>query len=552
MTSQQITALFDNLKNNTKTAEVLTGIARKHRVSNDDLLTFLHDIKIPFDQKVSSENLQNPDGYLVASIKNRIRKEYRNKKRDVATEFMAQIPDQWVEEFETGGKSTNQKIHDLFKLLEPVLPKRLKQLVSIMAELADGDYPSYEHYIHAVKIRAMENGISGSYFYKLCERLRDHLRPLRDQANQMLHSIRNNDEAKIAEFMIESEGQVDEACSCTGLEKMKFSKEEEEAIKWLQQLSKDNGFNADTLPDIYYDTLENVKTLCPECVPPVKKKDEKNPDTLGVYCRFVTQEEDEISETLPKKEKEGKLNISQEGIIILFSDRIENYCNNDAGEIDKCKYLVLMHELGHWLSHWPFAEEKRWELGYYGKDYNGKEQPNPSYVHEGLAQLIAFWSTDGKKEHRSYFEKQLTPTDLESEYAAYIKLTNQHPNNVFRKIIQLRKYAGVPDAIAFEFMKAKECDFHQWAAEYVFQKACEALKFTGEKGKLATINLKHFKSTELKILIEFYVKIENYKNKIFPYCLAHEEISKTNVLNLPSCGDTDAKSGGGLLNRFLK
>jgi hypothetical protein len=395
--------------------------------------------------------------------------------------------------------------------------------------LADGDYPSYEHYIHAVKTRALEIGISDSYFYKLCERLRDRLRPFRDQANQMLHSIRNDDEAKIAEFMIVSEGQFDEACSCTELEKMKFSEEEEEAIKWLQQLAKDNGFNADTLPDIYFDTFENVQFLCPECKP--DNNDEKNPDALGVYCRFETQEKGQISETLSTKDKEVKLNVSQEGIIILFKDIIEVKCNNDAGEIDKCKYLVLMHELGHWLSHWPIAEEKRWEMGYYGLDYNEKKQPNTSYVHEGLAQLIAFWSTDGKDEHRSYFEKQLTPTKPESEYAAYIKLTNKHPNNVFRKIIQLRKYAGVPDAIAFEFMKAKECDFHQWAAEYVFQKACEAFESTAEKDKLETINKSDFQSTKLIILLGLYDLIGT---NVLDYFYAHSVLNEKYALNLPT------------------
>lgn len=113
-----------------------------------------------------------------------------------------------------------------------------------------------------------------------------------------------------------------------------------------------------------------------------------DPDFLGVY--------------IPRKASPGKLGYD-EGVIVLFRDRIDRYCHHDLDRIDATRFVVLMHEIGHWLTH--MAEYCRGETPLTKKSFwfNWKRgwglHPNPSVIKETFAQLVAFWSCELLNSH---------------------------------------------------------------------------------------------------------------------------------------------------------
>ena len=83
---------------------------------------------------------------------------------------------------------------------------------------------------------------------------------------------------------------------------------------------------------------------------------------------------------------------NSEGHIELFKERIEDCADRIAIDLeldfdttytDLC-YIVLMHEMGHWLTHWCHKEE------YANRRIKYIEQPTE--VRETLAQLTVIWS----------------------------------------------------------------------------------------------------------------------------------------------------------------
>jgi hypothetical protein len=94
------------------------------------------------------------------------------------------------------------------------------------------------------------------------------------------------------------------------------------------------------------------------------------------------------------------------------------------------QFLLLMHELGHWLTHWPLCFNENWKIGF--------AENNPM-THESLAQLIAYWSIEKEQEIKSILENHLTPTDSNNPYALYKKLISFTKLEMLMRLYEVRK-----------------------------------------------------------------------------------------------------------------
>lgn len=129
------------------------------------------------------------------------------------------------------------------------------------------------------------------------------------------------------------------------------------------------------------------------------------PDYLGVY----------------------KYNIYNEGIIVLYKDRIKECSLEIANRLDltfneifdALKFIVLMHELGHWFTHWCHTNNHS------VRSFSFYQQTKE--VKETMAQLSVVWSIFGLKnpkikQYREifYYLVQHQP----QEYKVFLKLDN--------------------------------------------------------------------------------------------------------------------------------
>lgn len=220
----------------------------------------------------------------------------------------------------------------------------------------------------------------------------------------------------------------------SGLTAYRFSAQEIDKMLWLKQLFTDNGFIVDRFPEVYYDTFENARKEFNHLEE--THEDTMNPDLLGVYVYGI--------------DGSGKTATSTEGVVILFSDKIENYSRRSGNVKADIQYVVLMHELGHWFSHWPCADNTRWIYGFHFCNKRTKE---------ALANIIAYWclETAGHKKVMSDLTPKTIDTggflhmlnkdlltvdgqfvDINNPYGAYYLLLQKDPKEILGKIKVLR------------------------------------------------------------------------------------------------------------------
>lgn len=248
------------------------------------------------------------------------------------------------------------------------------------------------------------------------------------------------------------------------LNSYRFSNEEMKKMIWLNELFDDNGFTIERFPEVFYDTFEKA---C-EVFPSLKENNEQDgtPDYLGVY--IYTCEDNTFGKT-------------EEGIIILFSDRIYNY-SSLVGLSESCvRFVVLMHELGHWLSHWPCGNNLRWLFGF---------QLPIKRTKEALANIIAYWCLESDC-HKTALAK-LTPKlpelngvlhiivvnstgiDTENPYGAYTLLLPKSQQEILEKIKLLRAAFYLSDSKMMEFLQSDIQTLPEFLAEGYFEDHVEA------------------------------------------------------------------------------
>jgi hypothetical protein len=154
----------------------------------------------------------------------------------------------------------------------------------------------------------------------------------------------------------------------------RFSNDELSLINNIKKTFKENGFGFDLLPEIYYCDFCEAQMIFDLNESEMPEKDFIfNPDYLGVYSYSATKE----------------------GIIILYRDRIlKTACviHNDKFQtkysldevIKLLKAKVLIHELGHWLTHCCSLVNKT--------DVMTSFSFFPKIIKESMAQLTVLWS----------------------------------------------------------------------------------------------------------------------------------------------------------------
>jgi hypothetical protein len=197
------------------------------------------------------------------------------------------------------------------------------------------------------------------------------------------------------------------------LQAYQFSEQEINKMIYLKKIFEENGFEVERFPEVYYDKYDNYKEIYGKL-----KGNYDGIDFLGVYTDFTI---------------EGDEKNTKQGVIVLFKDRIESL----KLDINNVCFVVLMHELGHWLSHWPKCDGINWSEGYLAD--------NPK-THESFAQLIAYWAVAGNSDLEKVLA-QFTPENTENPYYLYRNLIGYSKSNILTKLTEIRKHFFLSDDI---------------------------------------------------------------------------------------------------------
>jgi hypothetical protein len=233
----------------------------------------------------------------------------------------------------------------------------------------------------------------------------------------------------------------------------RFSNYELEKMVWLKQIFERSSytFSPDCFPEVYYEDYEEVIKFINidqnHRNENHRNTEGKNPDYLGIYIPEY------VSETICTESKDG--------IIILFKNRIERYADGTATDITSVRFVVLMHELGHWLSHMGIDTYGYWNYGF-------NLHPNPSILKEALAQLIAYWACEDNEIHFNTLfglspKKNDGTIDDVDKYGAYRKLICISKVHILKKLSIIRNFWFLKDNVLYDFLSSDLFDISEWA-----------------------------------------------------------------------------------------
>lgn len=438
------------------------------KIDEHIVLTTLNDSIIKVLQRYDIPSTQ--PGRLRTIYRRNMLKIYEKKSR---TTFFDEVADYLGEHFDGLDQVESiEKIDRFFKRIRSsnILTDSLESLCDhceivahkMLEDLSDGTEKwSRKDFWEEVEKSLLSKGITLTdvNFRQLQKRLRDRITEKRPDAEGLLHLAQKNTEEANALQMLYA--ALTAARSRTdNLQAYRYSAEELKKMMSLKELFEKNGFSFDPnrFPEVYYDDYDKVNPDDNHWNP-----DNINPDVFGIY-RYET------SSNLPCAD-------SYEGHIILFKDRIEAYCNRSGAGIDSVRFVVLMHELGHWLSHWAEKDNYNWKVGF--------QLPN-KHTKEALAQLVAYWAC---KDNPVHFETllKLTPKvvadpdklyilklakdallndgtviNTEDPYGRYWLLKDKPIVVVLNKLHQLREGWMLKDEKMMEFLISEYENLEQW------------------------------------------------------------------------------------------
>ena len=309
------------------------------------------------------------------------------------------------------GDTLSSKEKELFELL-------------INVSLADLEGELYK----TLNIVAVESGLTekDSAFRKAYQRLREKLLNLNNKGSLDHLTFATIEHSKKASVIADFFKYVDSHFIMENhLQAYRFSEQEMNKMIELKKIFEENGFEINRFPEVYIDEeycLDELDNLY------------ENPDRFGCYKFFVNDEK-----------------TTQEGIIIIYSKAIKDYCSKLELNKNHFALIVLMHELGHWLSHWPKCNNQNWSDGYSADDKKS---------HESFAQLIAYWAADGNPELEKTLT-YLTPTDPENPYYLYNNLKEFSKINILKKlrIVRIAFQTKKLDYELYDILKMNEEEF---------------------------------------------------------------------------------------------
>lgn len=332
------------------------------------------------------------------------------------------------------------------------------------------------------KLAVSDHEINEAYFRKLKQRVVDKLKELAIDKKPLLHLINQDEKEQLETLTLLLD--LNTIPNTSFWSAYRYSTPELEKIITLKKLFEENGyvFNPDRFPEVYYIDYEVYQQRYPEH----ETEDQESIDYLGVYVFNVDGENTVFTQ-------------SQEGTIVLFKDRIENYCSRHSVSEDAVRFVVLMHELGHWLSHWSIHENQQWSLGFHLPNKRTKE---------ALAQLIAYWACDANPVHSATLNR-LSPKNDKGEvdstaiYGGYIALVGQLNVMVLQKLAELRKFWMLKDEKMMEFLLSDHENVKTW---------------------MGTLTLSEPEKPYIDLVSPYF--LENYKDTLESDCMFYHKLDE--------------------------
>ncbi len=394
---------------------------------------------------------KNPEGYLfrVVSNANIQWHKYRNK-----VDMDIELPDNsYNPEFDEI-KDSIRKIVEFSERVrsDAFLSRRELELFEIITETAKEEHNTYREFWDDAYHTALEADFSDDNIRQIISRLRSNFKrgePGND-LKDMLHLVPVNQDmenSKYLNMIDELEMRLVKNVN-TNLKAYRFSDAELEKMLSLKGLFAENNIKIDRFPEVYYDTLDNARIFYG--IPDLNQF-EGTIDYLGIYIYGGGKDINEATE---------------EGIVILFEDNIKAHCKSKNLTIDSVRFVVLMHEIGHWLTHWPanaaekkgYINEQNWTFGF--------QMPNKK-TKEALANLIAFWTCESDETHKLTLQ-ELSPKNadgtinINDPYGAYIELISAEKATIIKKLIAIRNAFYLKDEKMFAFLKADDIELSEF------------------------------------------------------------------------------------------
>jgi hypothetical protein len=443
MTTKDFSQLFPEILNPDASFSNLKALCRSKKYPEDEFASCLHEFCLVRNNYPGY--IENPGGFTYITVRNRIYKYFRGVKNDFSD--IENLSDT-VEMDDFDKKSIQKKLDDfLNEVYKLNLPPNQVRLIKDMRIICENDHETFRDFIKELREAQANHGVTDTNFRKLLERLKNNLRG-NDGLKDMLSFIPTDDQStnELIELLL-----LYFPMATNKLEAYRFSSEEMKKMLWLKDLFEDNGFTVERFPEVYYDTFEKACEVWPFLE---ENKDEEGiPDYLGVYI---------ADRTKIKCKENCDLELVNEGVIVLFKDRILAYAERIDGKLalglsvieNSLKEVVLYHELGHWFSHWPLDDSSsNWKCGYNSKD---------KITHESYAQIIAYWCSAGNPVNEVILRDYLTPINKASPYYMYLELIPHSKNDILNKLKLIRKHMGcsaiLTDETAYDVLKSNIID----------------------------------------------------------------------------------------------
>ncbi len=441
MNNNDFKKLFPEIINSDNSLSNLKALCRSKNFPLDELIHCLHDFSLARNNYHGY--IENPGGFTYITVRNSIYKYFRGVKNDF-TDIENLSDTVEIEDFDK--KSITTKLNDFLNEINKLnLPANQVRLIKDMRIICENDHETFRDFMKELKESQTNHDVTDTNFRKLLERLKNNLRG-NDGLKDMLSFIPTDDQNinELIELLLSYIPMT-----TNKIDAYRFSSEEMKKMLWLKDLFEDNGFTVERFPEVYYDTFEKACEVWP-FLKENRYEEVITPDYLGMYiynCGYSIKDP------------------SDEGIIILFSDRIKDLVSrkSELGVTENCvRYVVLMHELGHWLSHWPCGDDLRWLYGF--------QLPNKR-TKEALANIIAYWclDTDCHKRTMDILTPKLRNTDpflvfidkdshninTENSYGAYYLLLRKSQKEILEKIKLLRAAFYLEDNKMIDFLQSE-------------------------------------------------------------------------------------------------
>ncbi len=443
MTTKDFTQLFPEILNSAAFLSNLKALCRSKKYPEDEFVSCLHDFSLIRNNYPGY--IENPGGYLNTTIDNCIKKYFRGEKNHFSD--IENLSDT-VEMDDFDKKLLKEKLDDFIRGIHKLnLPTNQRRLIEEMVVICENDHKTHRDFIKEVREAQARHGVTNANFRKLLERLKNNLKG-NDGLKDMLSFIPTDDQStnELIELLL-----LYIPMATNKLDEYFFSSEEMKKMLWLKDLFVENGYTVERFPEVYYDTFDKACEVW-DFLDKINHE-ERTPDYLGVYI---------LGSKEMKCEENCDVKIVNEGVIVLFKDRILAYAEKIEGVLalglsvieNSLKEVVLYHELGHWFSHWPLDDSgANWKCGYDTKDKK---------THESYAQIIAYWCSAGNPVNEVILRDYLTPINKASPYYMYLSLIPHSKNDILNKLKLIRKHLGcsaiLTDDSAYDVLKSNIID----------------------------------------------------------------------------------------------